>query len=197
MSFFRPISRLLPFCLSLWVFLLPLADASDGMDGEILSKGQVVVRQNQAAAHTLPSVEAKILVHRPIDKTWSVVADPLKLTQAENKVKKVKVLSRSGNRQNVAFTVSMTPLLPPFSYVLLQELTPPYLLQFRRISGSFRDIQGVWRLSSVDNGKKTVLSYTLQLDPGPLIPKSLLLGAVKSDLPNFMRNARTAIENNI
>lgn len=206
MSISRSIFRFLPVCLSLLVLFLfsslsssPLsssARAADGSDWERLSKDQVVIRQSQKVAHALPSVEAKILVRRPIGKVWSVVADPVKLTQEENKVKKVKVLSRSGNQQNVALTVSMTRLLPPFSYVLLQELTPPTLLQFRRVSGSFQDLRGAWRLSSADSGRKTILSYTLQLDPGPLVPKSLLLGAVKSDLPNFMRNARAAVENN-
>ncbi len=177
------------------VALAPHALAGDPADWGKLSQGQVVVKQKATASKEVPSVEAKILLQVPVEKAWPIVINPVKLARNENKVKKVQVLSKSGNKQNVDFVVSMTPLLPNFHYVLLQELSPPNLLQFHRISGSFKDIVGSWRLTPAESGKKSILTYTLQLDPGPLVPRSLLLGAIKSDLPNLMRNTRAAIEN--
>lgn len=174
-----------------------LAWSKDVSDWETLSKGQVVVKQMAPATkNEAPSVEAKILISRPPAKVWSVVSDPEKLMADEGKVRKVKVLSRTGNKQNVEFHVTMTPLLPSFNYVLMQELSPPTILRFHRISGSFKDIQGSWQLQPVDNGNKTILSYILKMDPGPFIPKALVMTAVKSDLPNMMRNAKAAIDNN-
>jgi hypothetical protein len=70
------------------------------------------------------------------------------------------------------------------------------MVKFHRISGSFRDIQGFWRLISAENGQKTILVYNLKLDPGPLIPRSLLLGAIKADLPNMLQSAKRTIEQN-
>lgn len=180
--------------LLLLAAMLPVR-AEDPADWSRLSQGQVVVRE-QAPKNAVPSVEAKILVARPPEKVWRVVSDPVKLMQEERKVKKVKVLSQSGNKQQVEFNVLMTRLLPSFNYILLQELSPPSLLTFRRLSGSFKDIQGSWRLTPVEGGQKTILTYTLKLDPGPLVPKSMLLNAVKSDLPTMMRNARAAIDKN-
>jgi ribosome-associated toxin RatA of RatAB toxin-antitoxin module len=166
-------------------------------DAETLSKGQVVVKQNAPATpKEVPSVEAQILISRPPAKVWTVVIDPEKLMQEEPKVRKAKVISRSPGKQNVAFSVVMAPLLPAFNYVLVQELSPPNLLRFHRLSGSFRDIQGSWRLLPAENGAKTILSYTLKLDPGPFIPKSMLLTAVKSDLPNMMRLVKASIDKN-
>jgi ribosome-associated toxin RatA of RatAB toxin-antitoxin module len=166
-------------------------------EADTLSGGQVVVKQYQSADHNgVPSVEARILIARPPSKVWSVVSNPEVLMQNEPKVKKVKILSRSQNRQNVEFNVLMTHLLPSFNYVLVQELSPPNLLRFHRLSGSFKDIQGSWKLVSSDEGRKTILSYTLMIDPGPFIPRGLLLGAVKSDLPNMMKNAKLAIDKN-
>lgn len=173
--------------------------AVSGSEWEGLSKGQVLVSQNLAPANAMPSVEAKILIAKPPEKVWKVVADPEKLMREENKVKKVKVLSRTANKQNVEFSVLMTRLLPPFNYVLLQELSPPNLLTFRRVSGSFKDIQGSWKLAPADNGNKTILTYTLKIDPGPFlpIPRWMLLNAVKSDLPSMMKNAKMAIDKGI
>lgn len=172
-----------------------LARAADS-DWESLSQGEVVIKQAPLQPNVIPSVEARILIPKPPKAVWNVVSDPEVLMREEHKVKKVKVLSRTGNKQQVAFSVLMTRLLPPFNYVLQQELAPPNTLHFKRVSGSFRDIQGAWRLIPVENGSKTILSYTLKLDPGPLVPKGMLLGAVKSDLPAMMRNAKAAIDKN-
>lgn len=173
-----------------------VSQAKDLADWDSLSKGQVVIKQNPGTDHEVPSVEAKILVYRPLSKVWTVVSDPEVLMKYDQRVKKVKILSRSGNKQNVEFNVLMTHLLPSFNYVLVQELYPPNLLRFHRLSGSFKDIQGSWKLFPTDNANQTVLSYTLKLDPGPFVPRTLLLGAVKSDLPNMMHNVKLSIEKN-
>jgi ribosome-associated toxin RatA of RatAB toxin-antitoxin module len=178
--------------LSLCILLTGLPSWSEEGDAQALSRGEVVIQQN-APAGVVPSVEAKILVPRSPEKVWPVVSNPERLMGKESKVKKVKVLSRTGNRQQVAFSVLMTRLFPPFNYVLQQDLVPISMVHFKRVSGSFKDIQGSWRLTPAEGGQKTILTYTLQLDPGPLIPRTLLLGAVKADLPNMMRNAKTAI----
>lgn len=169
---------------------------ADSAEWQTLRQGKVVVTESVAAKNAVPSVIAKILIAKPPAKVWSVVSDPETLMQEEQKVRKVKVLSSTATKQNVEFSVLMTRLFPPFNYVLLQELSPPHLVTFHRVSGSFRDINGSWRLTPVENGTKTILSYTLKLDPGPLVPKTLLLAAVKSDLPNMMRNAKLSITKN-
>jgi ribosome-associated toxin RatA of RatAB toxin-antitoxin module len=177
------------------LLLLPSFACAESTEWQTLQQGKVIVRQH-TAPHTVPSVEAKILISKPPEKVWVVVSDQKTLLGEERKVKRVQVLSKTGNRQSVAFTVLMTHLLPSFNYILAQELSPPHALTFRRVSGSFRDIQGSWHLTPAENGSKTILSYNLKLDPGPLVPHALILAAVKSDLPDFMRNAKTSIIKN-
>ncbi|HEY9746235.1 MAG TPA: SRPBCC family protein [Oculatellaceae cyanobacterium] len=169
---------------------------ADSAEWPLLQQGKVSVRQNISSGNTIPSVEAKILINRSPDKVWPIVANPEKLMSQEDKVKKVKILSQTGNTQQVAFSVFMTKLLPTFNYILEQNLSPPYVVRFHRLSGSFRDIQGFWRLIPADNGQKTILVYNLKLDPGPLVPRSMLLGAIKADLPNMMQSVKKTIELN-
>lgn len=178
------------------VLLAPSFAQAESTEWQTLQQGKVIVKQH-TAPHTVPSVEARILISKPPEKVWMVVSDQKTLLEEERKVKRVQVLSKTGNRQSVAFTVLMTHLLPSFNYILAQELSPPYSLTFHRVSGSFQDIQGSWRLIPAENGTKTILSYNLRLDPGPLVPRALILAAVKSDLPNFMKNAKTSINKNV
>jgi ribosome-associated toxin RatA of RatAB toxin-antitoxin module len=164
-------------------------------DWASLSQGQVVVTQQNDVIHDpVPSVQAKIWVNKSVPNAWKVISDPVKLTSTEPKVKKAQVVSRTARSQNVAFSVSMARLLPSFNYVVEQDLNPPNALTFHRLSGSFKDIQGSWLLNPAPNGKGSILTYNLKLDPGPLVPKGLLMNAVKSDLPNLMKNAKLAIE---
>lgn len=177
----------------LWMGAPAAFSAETPAELALLNKGQVVVK-DAALPGGAPAVEAKILIPKPPERVWSVVSNPEQLMSKERKVKKVKVLSRTGNKQKVEFSVLMTRLFPPFNYVLMQEMSPPNQLRFYRLSGSFKDIQGSWKLTPVDEGAQTILTYTLKLDPGPLVPKGMLLNAVKSDLPTMMRNAKSAID---
>lgn len=160
-----------------------------------LQQGKVVVQQiAPRTKEDAPAVEARILIDKPPEKVWNVVIDPEKLMAEEPKVKKVKVISKQNNRLDVEFNVLMTKLFPMFSYVLRQEIRKPYEMSFRRLSGSFKDFEGSWRVTPAENGQKSILSYRLQLDPGPMIPQSMLMMAVKADLPVMMRNVRKAVD---
>ncbi|WP_373531414.1 SRPBCC family protein [Vampirovibrio sp.] len=191
---------LLGHCFTLGAFLMGLllvgsVAQAESAEWQTLKQGNVIVKQ-YTAPNTVPSVEAKILIAKSPETVWTVVSDQKTLLSQERKVKRLQVLSKTGNKQTVAFTVLMTHLLPSFNYILSQELSPPHSLTFHRVSGSFRDIQGSWRLTPADNGTKTILSYNLKLDPGPLVPHAMILAAVKSDLPSFMRNAKASINKN-
>lgn len=190
----RRASLLLAGCLMAFALISLPVHAEPSADLQRLEKGQVVVQEKASTVKGVPAVEARILINNPPEKVWPVVTDPARLMESEPKVKKIRVLSKQNNRQDVEFNVLMTKLFPVFSYVLRQELKQPHEVTFNRLSGSFKHISGAWRLIPAENGKKTILSYTLQLDPGPLIPKSLLINAVKADLPTMMRNARKSID---
>ncbi len=159
----------------------------------LLNKGQVVVKDADTS-NKVPSVEAKILIPKPPKEVWSVVSNPKQLMQNEPKVKEIKLLSQQGNTQELEYTVFMSKLLPTFNYTLRHVAHPPYTVQFNRLSGSFKDFKGSWKLTPTDNGNKTILTYQLSLDPGPLIPDFLLMNFVKSDLPSMMNNVKAAID---
>jgi Polyketide cyclase / dehydrase and lipid transport len=162
-------------------------------DWPALSKGEIVVKKIDGSADA-QAVQAKILVNKPVDATWKVIINPTKLASHESKVKRAQVIKRNLDGQNVDYSVSMTRLLPTFNYVLEQDFSAPNKMAFHRLSGSFRDIQGSWLLTPAPAGKGTIVTYNLKMDVGPLVPKGMVMGAVKSDLPNFMRNAKLSIE---
>jgi ribosome-associated toxin RatA of RatAB toxin-antitoxin module len=174
-----------------------LALASGVSSDEIttLKQGQVVVGP-VTKVNNMPTVSAKIHIPEPPDKVWKTVSDPSKLMSREEKVKQMKLVSSQGNVKDVEFTVLMSRLLPAFTYTLRHQVSGNNTLNFHRLTGSFKDIQGSWKVVPADGGKSSVLIYNLSIDPGPLVPQNILLPAVKSDLPRMMRNVKAAIQTN-
>ena len=174
---------------------VPPAQAQPVTSGELvtLKKGQVVVGE-VTKVNNVPSVSAKILIPEPPDKVWKTVANPTSLMSREAKVKDMKTVASQGNVKDVEYTVMMSRLLPAFRYTLRHQPAGNNTLSFRRLNGSFKDINGFWKVVPADGGKSSVLIYNLSIDAGPLVPQNLLLPAVQSDLPQMMRNAKAAIQ---
>lgn len=179
----------------------PQAWAGTPNEMTTLVKGGVVINDEQAgdpAKQKGPAtVSAKIIIPRPPDQVWPVVINPEDLMCEERKVKEIKTVARTGNTVDVEYTVMYNRLLPTFNYTLRLENKHPNLIRFHRLSGSFKDFEGSWRLTPLENGQKTLLTYTLSIDPGFFAPKFLVVQAIKSDLPNMMRNVKTAIDKKV
>ena len=158
-----------------------------------LRNGQVVITDlTRQSAEKTPTVEAQILVPRPIADVRKTVSDPQKIMKNEKKVKSLKLLSKTGNTQLLEYTVMMGKMLPTFNYILRHQQTTPDNIQFKRVSGSFKDFEGGWKMTPVD-ANNTVVTYRLKLDPGPGLPAFLITSLVKADLTRMMENAKAAI----
>ncbi|MBY0404544.1 MAG: SRPBCC family protein [Cyanobacteria bacterium] len=165
-----------------------------------LMKGNVVIEeantQDRTSDSGMATVVAKIIIPSSPEEIWPILTNPQELMSQEKKVKSVKVVRKNGNTHDVEYTVSYSKLLPTFNYVLRLENKQPNSIRFKRISGSFKDIQGSWNLSPIENGQKSVLTYTLSIDPGFFAPKFILVQAIKSDLPTMMKNVKMVIFQN-
>ena len=140
------------------------------------------------------SASASILVPRPPSVVWEMLQRPELLSEKEQKVKKVTVLSRGVNTQKLAYSTVISPLLPRFDYTVQFTYHAPDRVTFRRVAGSFKEMSGYWKMAPADNGHKTLLTYSVSIDPGFMAPKFLVLQAVKADLPTWLENVRLVIE---
>jgi ribosome-associated toxin RatA of RatAB toxin-antitoxin module len=142
---------------------------------------------------TMATACNSIVVPYTPQQVWTVISNPVLLASQEPKVKKISVLSQSPTSKTVAYTVSMTPLLPTFNYTLLFMPASTHLkVNFKRVSGSFKAFEGSWRLTPTTGG--TRITYTMGLDPGMLLPRFLVLQAIQSDLPTMLNNVRKVLK---
>jgi carbon monoxide dehydrogenase subunit G len=155
-----------------------------------LRKGTVLVEEMQPPANSSfpKSVQARILIDRPIEQVWQIVSNQNELFAGDPKMKRVQVMSRpSSSREIVSYSLAVSPLLPAFNYTNQVDYTQPTLAKFRRLSGSFKDFAGFCHLAPVDGGKRTLLTYSLAIDFGLPLPGGVARNFVRADLPRTLR----------
>jgi ribosome-associated toxin RatA of RatAB toxin-antitoxin module len=55
----------------------------------------------------------------------------------------------------------------------------PDSLKWKLTDGNFKAVEGEWELDSIDGGQHTKVKYTMEVDPGPLIPRPVIVLALK------------------
>lgn len=157
-----------------------------------LLKGEVLVSEPASPSSGTRFVLAKILIDRPLETVWNTLYNQERLFKDEPHMRKVKILSSpSPNQQKVAYSLNISRLLPTFDYVTSVNFIPTErTVKFDRLSGSFRSFKGMAKLKPVENGRRTILFYALQVDPGFLIPQMVVRNVLRSELPGMLTHIK-------
>lgn len=164
---------------------------------EALRAGRVVVSESSRAASEggMRAVTAQMVINRPLTAVWQALMNQEGIFQNEPHMKKVSTLSKTPQgRQDVAYSLSISSLLPTFNYVTrIHFVQDAWTANFNRISGSFRAFRGSARLTPLDGGDKTLMTYALEVDPGFLIPQFVVRNILRSELPSLMNHIRAQV----
>jgi hypothetical protein len=78
--------------------------------------------------------------------------------------------------------------------VIRSDYSPPYLIQFHRVDGDLKVLEGEWRLSPLAGGTRTHLAYESRLvSPFPA-PAMIVRAVLRKDMPQTLANVRDASE---
>ncbi len=78
-----------------------------------------------------------------------------------------RVTSREGSRTVCAFSMGG---LVKINYTLEYEQEENDVIRFRKIAGDLRHYQGMWLLVQAPGAAETVVTYSMELDPGLPLP---------------------------
>ena len=83
-------------------------------------------------------------------------------------------------REHIVSWLSLMPnTRSEFKSVYVKEKN----IKFKRTGGDLKTLEGEWNLLPSAKGKHTRLTYMARVDPGTILPSSLIRSAVESDLP--------------
>ena len=155
-----------------------------------LRQGQVVVQnvkpaQNPGAAS---AVQATVLIRRPPEQVFTVLRDSENLFKNDPSFKRVRVVKRlDANTELVEYTLKISPLLPAFVYTNKVAYVPNRASSFKRVAGSFEQMNGSAQLLPGNKPDETLFVYTLSLKPGVPVPQGIINGFLGSDLPRSLK----------
>lgn len=158
-----------------------------------LPNGEVIVRTDQSDNKNEGRVQAAILIDSPAQQIWDVMIDCDRAPEFVPGLKSCKVLQRDGDTEIIEHKVKFSWLLPKVTYIFQASYHEFKRIDFKRISGDLKDLEGSWVLDEVSGGKQTIVVYTVFLDPGFWVPKSLIRQKLRKNLPNILLALRERV----
>ncbi len=80
--------------------------------------------------------------------------------------------------------------LPKVRSVFRSEYAPFEAINFRRVEGDLKSLEGSWRLETIREGRATRLFYSAQIDPGVAVPGFVVRNAIETELRNSLTRLR-------
>ena len=171
-------------------FELSEADRSQLADGEVLVRTEGKGKDRH--------VEAAILIDATPAQTWAVMVDCDAAPEFTPNMKRCEILEEDpeGNWNIIEHEVKYSWLTPKTVYRFRADYIEPEHIRFERVSGDLRRLEGDWYLSPWENDEKVLVTYSVILDPGMLVPNFMARRALRKDLPDVLKALRTRVEIN-
>jgi len=160
--------------------------ATKGSAGETVAEEQM---------HGQTYVVARVTVKAPPEKVFQILADYNHADKVFPQVRKCKLVAEKGASKIVSHEIAPSGI-PNTTYDYLLEIkeTAPTALEWHRISGDFKKVDGYWKLEPVDGGRSTYVTYASYVDGGLFLPQLLIRRQCKIDMAGVMNILKATAE---
>jgi coenzyme Q-binding protein COQ10 len=167
------------------------ADKADLGEGDLarLRRGKVVVWTT--APERPREVAAAVLIDAPAERVWEVMVDCPHAPEFVPGMRSCRVLEHAADHEVLEHRVKVFAFLPEVRYTFRADYRPDERIDFARTGGDLKAMEGSWRLDRVDG--KTLVLYSVYLDPGFLVPHWVVRHALRSDLPKLLLALRARV----
>jgi ribosome-associated toxin RatA of RatAB toxin-antitoxin module len=155
-----------------------------------VERGEVVVRSRAGENRSAGRVWAAVAVAAPVATVWDVMIDVEHAPEFVPGLRRARRLERHESHEIIEHTVKYLWLLPEFTYRFRADYERPERIVFRRVSGDLRALEGEWTLRASADGKGTIVTYSVHLDPGFLVPQWAVRKSLQHNLPAVLRAVR-------
>lgn len=137
----------------------------------------------------------KQIVHTSPDNIWNIITDYRNLSRVFKQMKKATVVKNNGSTKLVKYTVAPSGPVGVYSYTVKVKESAPRKMEWKRVSGAFKDVRGFWKLEPLDGGKTTRITYASHVDGGFLLPSPIIRRQCRIDMPIVVSTLKRKAEN--
>jgi len=140
---------------------------------------------------------SRIIVKAKLEKVWQVLTDYKHAVQVFPLLKKCELLENHGSTKISRHEIAPSGLPETYEYILEVHETAPTSMQWHRLSGDFKDVDGSWKLEPVNSGNDTLVTYASHVTGGFFMPQILIRHQAHIDMPSTLIALKTHTEHSI
>lgn len=159
---------------------------------DLLASGDVII-VDKSGDEPKGKVGAAILINAPAEQVWNVLVDCHNAPDFVPGLKNCRVLYSEGDTETIEHQVKFSWLIPEVTYIFRANYQMHKRIEFKRIGGDLKELEGNWVLESTGEGSQTIVVYSVYLDPGFFIPQWLVRFTLQGDLPKLMKSIRDQV----
>ncbi|MEO0448644.1 MAG: SRPBCC family protein [Verrucomicrobiota bacterium] len=186
------LTSLVTLCALSSSFALEFTDFNEGQQ-EMLQNGQILVWSDDRGAKIF--VCAAIVISHPIQTVWDLIDDKERAPEFLDGLEVARVVERA--EDHVLIYQETRPatvgIAKRYKYTVKHMTFPLERVDFHRVSGDLRHIEGAWTFDEV-SPSETMLLYELHIDPGKIVPQKLVARSQKEKLPQVMADVRDQLD---
>jgi len=145
----------------------------------------------------MPQAQRSIEIEVSPEKIFAVVQDFPRYPEFIPELKRVQVLRKSGNTQDVEFEVELALPLgikKSIRYSLAFIADPPKTVRWHLISGEvIKGNTGSWTFRPLGENRTEAI-YNIELSLGPLVPKAISSFLAEQSLPRLLSQYKARAE---
>jgi len=156
--------------------------------------GDIEVRVVLDTAEQTGGASATERIHAGREVVWSLITSCAEALKMVPGLVECEVLETAPDRswQRIRHVLDYSWFVRTLTYEILASYDKPTQVTMERVSGDLSTMKVSWNLQS--DGDDTIAQYKVDLAPGFWVPRWLVRGALKRDLPKMLRALRTRAE---
>ncbi|MEM1296296.1 MAG: SRPBCC family protein [Verrucomicrobiota bacterium] len=161
-----------------------------------LSKGQVVTfdpKTESRGGHLAGAIH----VSSSSGEVWKLITNAKSMPRYLRNLRKSVSVKRTSKMQIISHEVKMAFLPMTVKYTYQANYSRQRNIHFTMIDGDLREFEGYWQLIDAKDlglGSGTVVFYQIYVDPGGIVPSSLVRQNIRKDLPNMLIKLKSCLE---
>jgi ribosome-associated toxin RatA of RatAB toxin-antitoxin module len=165
------------------------------LDRAAVDAGEVFVYAEKSERPLTVEIKLAVEVDAPATAIFAVLKACEIAPEYVPNVQSCRLLEQLDGGRADLFVQVIKPIffIPSFEHVFRLDYTEYSRIDVKRVSGPIAYMEGSWWLLPQDDGR-ILLVYELALDPGMPIPRFMVRGTLKRDLPKVLTAVRERAE---